>query len=108
MSNELKPCPFCGSETAKPQQFKKLWQIGCIDCGVSTGLHKTLAEAITAWNRRYIKTSADFLWPVEKGSVEEAGYEFANAKTDAYQFDWWKILLKRASEIELIESEGEG
>lgn len=46
--------------------------------------------------------NANFLWPVEKGSVEEAGYEFVNAKTEKYREKWWKILLVRASEIEKI------
>ncbi len=49
------------------------------------------------------KPKADFLWPVEKGSVEEAGYEFANARTEKYREEWWKILLARASEIEKID-----
>lgn len=49
------------------------------------------------------KVRADFLWPVEKDSVEEAGYEFANARTEEYRENWWKILLVRASEIEKID-----
>ena len=38
---------------------------------------------------------AEFLWPHEDGSVEEAGYEFANGRTDGYQREWWKILCDR-------------
>ena len=39
---------------------------------------------------------ADFLWPHESGSVEEAGYEFVNASTEIYRKEWWDILLDRA------------
>lgn len=38
---------------------------------------------------------ADFLWPYEIGSIEEAGYEFANARTEEYRKMWWKLLLER-------------
>lgn len=41
---------------------------------------------------------ADFLWPHEEGSVEQAGYEFANAKTEEYREQWWKILLERVAQ----------
>ena len=44
------------------------------------------------------KIRANFLWPTEDGSVEAAGYEFANAKTEAYQKLWWSILLDTAKE----------
>lgn len=42
-----------------------------------------------------VKDKADFLWPYDDGSVEEAGYEFANAKTEAYREEWWDILVER-------------
>jgi hypothetical protein len=38
---------------------------------------------------------ANFLWPHDKESIEEAGYEFANAATEAYRKTWWTILLHR-------------
>lgn len=38
---------------------------------------------------------AAFLWPHDDGSVEEAGYEFANGKTLEYQRLWWGVLLER-------------
>jgi hypothetical protein len=41
---------------------------------------------------------ADFLWPNVDGSVEQAGYEFANAKTEAFREDWWNTLCERAAE----------
>jgi hypothetical protein len=41
---------------------------------------------------------ADFLWPGDKDSIEEAGYEFANARTEGYQKLWWDILIRRIKE----------
>ena len=41
-----------------------------------------------------VKDKADFLWPHDEGSVEAAGYEFANAKTEAYRQQWWDILCE--------------
>ena len=38
---------------------------------------------------------ADFLWPHVEGSVEEAGFEFANANTEEYREAWWNILKSR-------------
>ena len=41
---------------------------------------------------------ADFLWPHEEGSVEEAGYEVINASTEEYREEWWLILIGRIQE----------
>jgi hypothetical protein len=41
---------------------------------------------------------ANFLWPPDEGSVEQAGYEFANAKVEEYCREWWRILLLRQTE----------
>ena len=38
---------------------------------------------------------ADFLWPHEEGSVEEAGYEVINASTEEYREEWWNELVRR-------------
>lgn len=38
---------------------------------------------------------ANFLWPHEHGTIEEAGYEFANGQTEAYREIWWRILKER-------------
>jgi hypothetical protein len=54
-----------------------------------------------------MKYKAEFLWPNEDGSVEEAGYEFANARTDNYQRQWWRILLDRAKDERAPDPGGE-
>jgi len=41
------------------------------------------------------KYRADFLWPHENNSAEEAGFEFANGTTESYTQQWWDILKKR-------------
>ena len=38
---------------------------------------------------------ADFLWPYEEGSIEEAGYAFANSFTEASRRQWWDVLIAR-------------
>ena len=43
----------------------------------------------------YYENKANFLWPHYPESIEEAGYEFANAKTEEYRQQWWDILLMR-------------
>lgn len=46
--------------------------------------------------RRPSNYRANFLWPHAEGSLQQAGYEFANGMTEAYRKVWWKILLLRA------------
>lgn len=38
---------------------------------------------------------ADFLWGFDEGSIEEAGYEFANAINEEYRKVWWENLKDR-------------
>lgn len=56
MSNELKPCPFCGGEVSKLKYFnnqihENLWQIGCDECEFYME-QPFEQEAIKAWNTR--------------------------------------------------------
>ncbi len=63
MSNELLPCPYCGSK-AEVYSFygansdKILYTPRCIDVGClahrSTQTYASKVEAITAWNRRFV------------------------------------------------------
>lgn len=50
--------------------------------------------------RRETEFRANFLWPYEDDSIENAGYEFANGKTEAYRKQWWDILVERISQEE--------
>lgn len=55
MTNELKPCPFCGGE-AETFHWRGEWWIACDNDGcenrVETLERATEAEAIAAWNTR--------------------------------------------------------
>lgn len=55
MSEELKPCPFCGaSVTAQETDDGPVRPVSviCGECGASSDIHNTADEAIAAWNRR--------------------------------------------------------
>ena len=66
MSEELKPCPFCGRhELLISSILHKLddveysqWSVFCdasgckVGCGAMCGYHDTKEQAIEAWNRR--------------------------------------------------------
>lgn len=47
---------------------------------------------------------APFLWPPAQGSIEEAGYGFANAEIDGFCEDWWRILLERVRGVKEKEA----
>lgn len=59
MSEELKPCPFCGEEPSCYETFfiprmsniPDVITICCGDCGIEIQ-RESLEEAIQAWNRR--------------------------------------------------------
>lgn len=51
---ELKPCPFCGSEGKPRRVFQDWWKVRCTnkECGGNIRRFKTKEEALAAWNRR--------------------------------------------------------
>lgn len=72
MNEELKPCPFCGGVNLTADNVAKIeyhdtfhqdyerdskcYEVCCNfnrgGCGASSGIRKSLDEAINAWNRR--------------------------------------------------------
>lgn len=55
--NDLKPCPFCGSEAELLKMPSDHWRVFCPKCGAGTmaylNTHPTVADAaITLWNAR--------------------------------------------------------
>ena len=63
--NELKPCPFCGSEAAISYNTRYNWQVFCTNnnCFMNEALFAqvfhTEEEAEKAWNKRTIVTKYD-------------------------------------------------
>ena len=50
--DEIKPCPFCGSNNIKIHVGYNHSYIRCEDCIVSTRRFKNIPDAIDCWNRR--------------------------------------------------------
>lgn len=111
MSDELKPCPFCGVGVRALSRYHPRdpneWYVSCgaRDCVMQpeTPTYHTEAEAIAAWNRR---SSSKRIEELEKalGSVRDyhegrKPYDFhrlpdderANAAFDAWQEVFWSV-----------------
>lgn len=54
MMDELKPCPFCGSNDIDIEKLEKYgtYYLSCKQCSIEQPLYNTLEQAINAWNRR--------------------------------------------------------
>jgi len=52
MSEELKPCPFCGWTKPVIEHIEGTYNVECPDCASAGPLEDSRAQAIAAWNRR--------------------------------------------------------
>jgi len=50
MSEELRPCPFCGSNFVNMNRVG--WWVVCENCGAEGPAKETREEALATWNRR--------------------------------------------------------
>lgn len=59
MSNELKPCPFCGGRAYLSERMNGGYYVECESingCLAESGNYDTRGQAIEAWNRRVVDT----------------------------------------------------
>lgn len=59
MSEELKPCPFCGGSEIYVEEYEHhpgavRWRVFCAGCmaGIDTGTRQSMGQAVPDWNRR--------------------------------------------------------
>lgn len=55
MSQKLKPCPFCGSDEIRREDFMsggELITLRCLNCGAIGPIAYTPGAAFVKWNRR--------------------------------------------------------
>jgi len=52
MNEVLKPCPFCGGDAEKVNNWNGTCIIVCKGCGVQTYHALVEREAVEAWNKR--------------------------------------------------------
>lgn len=56
MTNELKPCPFCGSNHVSfKSPVPRDWNVVCFGCGAMTGITKSNKKALKEWNTRHME-----------------------------------------------------
>ena len=77
MSDELKPCPFCGGEArAFRCEESGTFDVQCQQCGAipfigsRTSEKKTMADVIAAWNARAAVTDEQFAMAVHEWALD--------------------------------------
>lgn len=105
MSDELKPCPFCGSESAPHVtdcietmvchniaecEDETLFWVTCSvlrgGCGAEAGYVRSKADAIAAWNARAAVTDEQFAMAVHDGRAWQVVRECHDAGTSSNFF----------------------
>ncbi len=89
MSEELKPCPFCGGEAkAFYCEESGTYDVQCQSCGAvpyignrRSGSLRSMEDVVAAWNRRAERTCRPFVADDGAGAwgvyCSECGYRFA-------------------------------
>lgn len=74
MSEELKPCPFCGHD-ASVFGVVGVMKVICSNCCASTGPRLSIQGAIEDWNRRAIDVDAlrEVVAEIEDADVDGTG-----------------------------------
>lgn len=86
MTEELKPCPFCGPGGSVVSIYfddsSRRYRVGCGACGCATGIHprdKTPAPAIAAWNNRAPPFVTDEM--IKRAAVAISGAPFPSKRS---------------------------
>lgn len=85
MSDELKPCPFCGGEAMLFDAVGEMWAC-CKTCLASSRMHSDPIKAAAAWNARAAVTDEQFATAVHDGRVWQVVQECHDAGTSSNFF----------------------
>ena len=104
MSNEIKPCPFCGSEMIEIHWIdKSTCSIECIECESKTRGFEDINEAISFWNQRpYDYKQVDLAENAPK-SWQKWRDDAVKASKEKYDYDMPAIIKK----VQQLEKENE-
>ena len=65
--NNLRPCPFCGSDKIRLiQKIWGVWSVYCGNCLATTDYYITPAQAFNAWNARNGELDKDHAYSESK------------------------------------------
>lgn len=98
MTNELKPCPFCGGE-AKCIEYYGLHHVVCFDCHISGRDSQSIETAQEAWNTRPLEDAKD-----KRIKELEQKLEIAREALKVYA-PFGKFGEKASKALNLIENE---
>ena len=75
MADNIKPCPFCGSDDTEVVDMPPYWWIACRKCDAGGPMKGRKAPAIAAWNQRKeeLDTARKLLKKVADGDGEVCG-----------------------------------
>ena len=59
MSEELKPCPFCGGKAITDNMEAIAYLVVCMDCDATASSEERMDEATENWNTRPIEEAKD-------------------------------------------------
>lgn len=106
MSEELKPCPFCGGKNMRIWNTSRPW-VSCDDCLANTAYGETKEEAIEQWNRRADKLEGQpTAYDVDK-AVEQLE-DYGNEETHYYKNTPYEKCIEECigKAIEIVKGGG--
>ena len=85
MSDELKPCPFCGGEAEMREGSSTKPYIRCKRCGCRTGSSRYRGNLAKAWNARADATDEQFSLAVHDGRVWQVARTCGEYRGNVYE-----------------------